>query len=137
MAVLALYRYRVAPIKDVALTREELQDKQGHLGSYCPVSWATKRQLVNMAGTLGQRLYGCEYEGKMYYTAGPEEQAAFIADPKRYLSVAFPTERRLPVRLRPAEIATSGAKLGMKGFCPVTMLEVSSCCCCSCGGRRL
>ena len=93
----------------------------------CCVSWATKKQLVNMAGMSGQREYGCEYRGKLYFPAGPEEQAAFLKDPEKFLSQSFPSSDRLPVRLLPTELATCGGKLGLRGYCPVTLLEVCVC----------
>jgi len=88
------------------------------------VSWATKKELVNLANTPEQRQYGCEFQGKFYFTAGPEEQKAFLKDPLRFLTnQRFPVEARLPVRLFPSDFATCGGKLGFKGFCPVNMLE--------------
>jgi hypothetical protein len=86
-------------------------------------SWATKRELVNMAGMSGQRLYGCEYRGRLYFTAGPAEQEAFLKNPSMFLTQPFPVDTKLPVRLLPTELEGLQAKLGMKGLCPVTLYE--------------
>ncbi len=93
-------------------------------------SWAAKKQLKDMAGTLEQRNYGVEYRGQLYFPAGLEEQRQFLANPEQYLSgQPFPSASRLPVRLSPGDVAAhgaSGVKLGLKGFCPVSLMEVCS-----------
>lgn len=78
-----------------------------------------------MAESNGQRLYGCEYQGKLYFTAGPAEQTAFQENPEKFLQgLRFPSAAQLPQRLVPGDVDSTGAKLGLKGFCPVSLLEV-------------
>ncbi len=83
---------------------------------------------MNTAGSAAQRLYGCEFEGKFYFPAGPVEAAAFRQDPTRYLANQwFPKDSGLPHRMNPAHIMASGAPLALQGFCPVSLLEVCAC----------
>lgn len=97
---------------------------------HVPRSWATQKKLVNLSGNPAQRSYGVEYKGKVYYPAGPEEAALFLKDPEQVLSgEPFPAPAKLPLRLLPADVLECGGKLALKGFCPVSLLEVRACVC--------
>jgi hypothetical protein len=48
-------------------------------------SWAAKRELVDCSGTSLPRQHSVEFQGTFYFLAGPDEEAAFCADPLRFL----------------------------------------------------
>ena len=119
----AVFTGRAAPIRDVVFPQEQLTDNLGFTRTYCPVSWATRGELRNQAGSAALRQYGCLYRGKFYFPAGPKELEAFVADPARYLNRRrFPTDAKLPHRVAPSHVSSARAKVALKGFCPVAML---------------
>ena len=52
------------------------------LDGCCPVSLVEKQQWV-----AGDRRWGVNHRGRLYFFAGPEEQRRFFADPDRYAPV--------------------------------------------------
>ncbi len=54
------------------------------LDGCCPVSLVEKQQWV-----AGDRRWGVNHRGRLYFFAGPEEQRRFFADPDRYAPVAW------------------------------------------------
>ena len=106
-------------ILDVCIKDTELLRRQGFMQDYCPVSWATKRELVKVGG-FARRRYGAEYRGKFYHCAGPRELELFLAQPTRYLA-----RQRLPSHL-PSRIPfgqQTSATVALGGYCPVSMYE--------------
>jgi hypothetical protein len=74
---------RAAAIADVALPREHVFGRLGPFRTYCPVSWAVKRELVDAGES---RQFACEFRGRVYVCAGAAEQLQFLREPTRFLA---------------------------------------------------
>lgn len=115
----ALQVGQAGPILDVLLAEAELQARQGAMKNYCPVRWASKRELMPQRG-FPARKYGAEYRGRFYHCAGQQELDLFVADPTRYLY-----RQRLPPYLpRRNALGEEVGDIAMGGYCPVSMFEV-------------
>lgn len=71
------------------------------LDGYCPVSLAATRKWVR-----GDAAFSSEHRGQIYYLSSAEQQAAFEADPRRYVPQLLGCD---PVILRDTDLAVPGS----------------------------
>ena len=101
---------RAGAILDVCYRDAELQRRRGFMDTYCPVTWATKRELAQSVGFACRR-FGAEFRGKFYHCAGQRELDMFLEQPTRYLArQRLPPN--LPVRLPFGAQTTAAVGLG-------------------------
>lgn len=112
-------RNRPAFIDRTGLVIGRLLDMQGFCGSYCPVSWAERRELVDTRNSQLYRRYAVEFQRRVYHCASLQDAIRFQASPFRFLlNQKFPAV--LPERV-PASVGAElrVQELAMNGLCPV------------------
>ncbi|KAM6271701.1 adenylate kinase 9 [Spheniscus humboldti] len=118
---------RAAGIADLCITPEELQDRLGEFGQYCPVSLAEKGELVDCSVTSSLQ-FAAEFRGHYYKMASQEELDKFLSRPEVYVPPLaphpLPPPDMLPKKLTAAEVkALFPVTAEMQGYCPVTYLD--------------
>lgn len=71
----ALKNNYAASIYDVCIHIKEIEQKRGCLGTYCPISWSQRRELIQR---ITDRKYIAYYRNKYYNLAGPKELEEFL-----------------------------------------------------------
>ncbi|XP_076189503.1 adenylate kinase 9 isoform X2 [Aptenodytes patagonicus] len=118
---------KAAGIADLCITPEELQDRLGEFGQYCPVSLAEKGELVDCS-VMSSLQFAAEFRGHYYKMASQEELDKFLSRPEVYVPPLaphpLPPPDMLPKKLTAAEVkALFPVSAEMQGYCPVTYLD--------------
>ncbi|XP_021245471.1 adenylate kinase 9 isoform X3 [Numida meleagris] len=118
---------KAASIADLCITPEELQNRLGEFGQYCPVSLADKGELVDCSVTSSLQ-FAAEFRAHYYKMASQEELDKFLNRPEMYVPPLaprpLPPPDKLPQRLTAAEVKALFPKSAeMQGYCPVTYLD--------------
>uniref|UniRef100_A0A8C3KGY0 Adenylate kinase 9 n=1 Tax=Calidris pygmaea TaxID=425635 RepID=A0A8C3KGY0_9CHAR len=118
---------KAAGIADLCITPEELQDRLGEFGQYCPVTLAEKGELVDCSVTSSVQ-FAAEFRGHYYKMASQEELDKFLSRPEVYVPPLaphpLPLPDMLPKKLTVAEVkALFPISAEMQGYCPVTYLD--------------
>ncbi|KFP78168.1 Adenylate kinase 9, partial [Acanthisitta chloris] len=118
---------KAASIADLCITPQELQDRLGETGQYCPVSLAEKGELVDCSLTSSLQ-FAAEFQGQYYKMASQEELDKFLSRPEVYVSSLashpLPPPDWLPKKLTVEEVkALLPGSVEMQGYCPVTYLD--------------
>ena len=75
--------HQAASIAKLCVTYDEMSNRLGDFGQYCPVLLAEKEELVDCAHVKHME-FVAEYQGYYYKMHSQRELEAFLAEPKRY-----------------------------------------------------
>ena len=111
----------------MCITPSDFDARLGDFEQYCPVSLAVRGELVDCTNTKSLK-YAVEFRGHYYKTAGPEEMAAFLEEPEKFVP-PLATRKLPPAELLPKRRSAEDAKamfpkqIELQGYCPVTFKD--------------
>ena len=111
-----------ASIFGLCVSPDECKNRLGEFSHYCPVSLATKHELVDCSYETTMK-YTAEYRARYYKMAGQKELEMFLAEAHKYVSPSAPhiLPDSLPRYVTKAEVKQLFPKeLAFRGYCPVT-----------------
>ncbi|KAI9168494.1 hypothetical protein H9P43_007866 [Blastocladiella emersonii ATCC 22665] len=92
----------------------------GPAREYCPVSLASPTRQFDVCPATWE--HAVWYRGKVYQTCSAGHARAFVADPNRFASVAYPDDA--PVHIAPELVRQAfPKKFEFLGYCPVRLLR--------------
>jgi adenylate/nucleoside-diphosphate kinase len=119
--------HKAASIAKLCVTYDEMVNRLGDFGQYCPVSLAINDELVD-CGDNKSMDFVAEYQSYYYKMYSKKELEMFLENPKNFVAPNAP--RKLPApNLLPRKLKVEEAKelfpkpIELNGFCPVTFYE--------------
>jgi adenylate/nucleoside-diphosphate kinase len=117
---------KAASIANLCVTYEEMLNRLGDFGQYCPVSLALNDELVDCSANRSMD-FVAEYQGHYYKMLSQKEVDEFIATPYKYIppfaTRKLPIPDLLPKKRTAAEIKEMMKPIELLGYCPVTYLD--------------
>jgi adenylate/nucleoside-diphosphate kinase len=118
---------QAASIADLCVTYNEMVNRLGDFGQYCPVSLAVYSDLVDCSEVRPMNNV-CEYQGYYYKMFSTKELAMFLEAPEKYVQPLAPRKlpppHLLPRKRTAAEVKELFPKpIELNGFCSVTYFD--------------
>jgi adenylate/nucleoside-diphosphate kinase len=123
---------KAACIARLCVTREEMLNRMGTFGQYCPVSLALRGELVDCSAARKMD-YVAEYQAYYYKMYSNDELQAFLNEPEKFVPPLaprkLPPSNALPRMLSRTEIdalqssVTSSKQIEFNGYCAVTYFD--------------
>ncbi|XP_028252479.1 adenylate kinase 9 isoform X2 [Parambassis ranga] len=118
---------QAACINRLCITPEELKDRLGEFGHYCPVCLALHHHLVDCSETVALT-HAAEYKGPYYKMCGENHLEKFLSNPDQYVAPGcphiLPQPHLLPRKLTEIQVKNRfPQQVQMQGFCPVSYLD--------------
>ena len=118
---------KAASIADLCVTFDEMVNRLGNYGQYCPVSLALKEDLVDCSKNLTMD-FVAEYQGFYYKMYSDVELQLFLENPDKFIPPNAPRKlphpSLLPKKRTEQEVKNLFPKpIELNGYCPVTYCE--------------
>jgi adenylate/nucleoside-diphosphate kinase len=117
---------QAACIADLCVTYNEMANRLGDFGQYCPVSLALNNELVDCSEVRSMD-FVAEYQGYYYKMFSATELATFLATPEQYVAPLAPRKlpppHLLPRKRTATEVKELSKPVELNGFCPVTYYD--------------
>ena len=117
---------KAASIANLCVTYEEMLNRLGDFGQYCPVSLALNADLVDCSSNRTMD-FVAEYQGHYYKMFSQKELDEFMLTPYKYVppyaTRRLPPPESLPKKRTASEIKELLKPIELLGYCPVTFYE--------------
>ena len=118
---------QAASIAKLCVTYDEMANRLGDFGQYCPVCLALNDELVDCSENRTMD-FVAEYRGYYYKMQSAKELELFLATPQQFVAPKAPRKLPPPSMLPKKRSATDVKKgfpkqIELNGYCPVTFYE--------------
>ncbi|CAF0775596.1 unnamed protein product [Brachionus calyciflorus] len=117
-------QHKAACIANLCVTYDEMLNRLGDFGQYCPVSLALYDELIDCSENRSMN-FVAEYQGFYYKMKSKKELELFLDDPEKFIPPKAPRKlpppSLLPKRRSAIEVKELFPKpVELNGYCPVT-----------------